>query len=219
MTALIKKIIKNKLILVINLILLIITIYALSKVWLLANLAFLFKLLITLVLVVIWLVIMLINTIYGLQKDHKKLISLTVTIIYTILLLVATIHIHNIIRYFNNLNYTTYTTSLVALSTNEHHTLNDLSDSKIGILSDEDDIQGYSLPMEIIKNKKLSNATDEYKDYVSILKALYNGEIEYAFLPTNYVTMFSDLTGFEKLKAETSIIYTQSKRVKTKTIA
>lgn len=111
-------------------------------------------------------------------------------------------------------NYTTYSTSIVTLKDNKIDSISDLKDEKIGILEDESSIEGYVIPKEIIKKKNLSNETENYSSFISMIDALKKGDIKYAFLPTNYPVMFGSMEGYENIENETKIIYTQTKKVK-----
>ncbi|MBR2832909.1 MAG: LCP family protein [Bacilli bacterium] len=110
--------------------------------------------------------------------------------------------------------YTTYSTSLVTLKNNKASSLKDIKGEKLGILEDESSIEGYVIPKEIIKKKSLSNETENYSSFISMIDDLKKGEINYIFLPTNYPIMFGSMDGYENIKDETKIIYTQTKKVK-----
>ena len=110
---------------------------------------------------------------------------------------------------------TSYSTSLVTLSSNKVNSVKKIKDGKIGMLSDSTSTVGYTLPLEVIDKQKLTNEVLEYDDFVQVISALLDKEIDYAFLPTNYVIMFSDMDGvdFSKLAEETKIIYTKTTEV------
>lgn len=113
--------------------------------------------------------------------------------------------------------YTTYSSSIVVLKDSTAEGIDDIDeDSPIGITNDKDSIDGYEIPQEIIKDNKLKNETKEYDNQLTEIDALLNGEIDYAFLPTNYSVMYGSMEGYEDLKDKTKIIYTQTKKVKDK---
>ncbi len=111
----------------------------------------------------------------------------------------------------------TYSSSIVTLSTNKIESINDLGNSKIGILNDKDSVDGYQIPQEIIKSEKLKVKTVEYESYITLLTDLYNEKIDYIFLPTNYTVLFKNIEGFDDLETKTKIIYTKDKKVKSAT--
>lgn len=93
----------------------------------------------------------------------------------------------------------------------------DLLNKKIGIITDQNDIEGYQIPNEIIKDLKLkeSNTIIEYTSTMDLLYGFKNKEIDVAFFSSNYVEMFSPIEGFETIQEETKIIYTKEKEIKT----
>lgn len=111
--------------------------------------------------------------------------------------------------------YTTYSSSLITLKDNKAEELSDISKTeKLGILEDETSYEGYIIPNEAIKKNNLSNETETYESFIALIDALKEGKINYVFVPTNYTIMYSSIEGYEHLKDETKIIYTQTKKVK-----
>ncbi len=98
----------------------------------------------------------------------------------------------------------------------QHH-LKNLGSGKIGMVDDETNTIGYTIPNDIIKSEKISNKVESYESYVDIINALYNNEIEYAFLPTNYTVMFETMeeANFTDIRDKTKIIYTKNESVKS----
>jgi anionic cell wall polymer biosynthesis LytR-Cps2A-Psr (LCP) family protein len=89
----------------------------------------------------------------------------------------------------------------------------DLQNKKIGIITDEEDIEGYILPTEIVNNLKL-NESNEIIEYTSTMDLLYsfkNKEIDAAFFSSNYVDMFSSIEEFENIETETKVLYSEEK--------
>ncbi len=114
----------------------------------------------------------------------------------------------------DNSDYTTYSASLVTLKDNKADSLEDIDDAKLGVLEDETSIEGSIIPKEVIKKKNLTNETETFDSYISMIDSLKSEEIDYIFLPTNYSIMFGSMEGYEDLKDTTKIIYTQTKKVK-----
>lgn len=148
-------------------------------------------------------------------------------IVIVLMLLIGGVGIfggYNVDKVYNSLakvsdtsGYTTYSSSLVTLKDNSAKSIKDVSkDSKIGILNDETSYEGYKMPLEIMKKQKLSNETVDYDSYISMIDALYNGEVEYVFLPTNYSVMFGSMEGYEDIKDKTKVLLTEQKKVKEK---
>ena len=69
--------------------------------------------------------------------------------------------------------YTLYTTNLISLNNTK------LSDSsKLGMISNNDDIEGYVLANTLKNKEDLEQEVVYYDDYYSMLEALYNEEVE-----------------------------------------
>ena len=116
--------------------------------------------------------------------------------------------------YSNNENM--YHSSLVTYN-KELNNEKDLNKMKIGIVNDENDIEGYILPNEIITNLKLNknNTIVKYDSTMELLHALKNNKVDAAFFSRNYVDMFYSLEGYEKIEEETKVLYTESKEYKS----
>lgn len=147
-------------------------------------------------------------------KKTKILLLIVFYIIYNLLMGYIT---YNVVIAYNKLDSLTvtektYSTSLISLIDYEY----DLSSDKIGILSDEESIEGYQIGKEMISENDIDENNIRYYDsYISILEALYNNEIQLAFLPTNYAIMFSSLDNYENLNIETKTILTKEETVVT----
>ncbi len=113
-------------------------------------------------------------------------------------------------------NYKTYSSSMIVLSSSDVESIDDVTDGEIGLLEDKTSYEGYIIPKSVIKNKSLSNDTESYSDFIAMIDALENGEIDYAFVPTNYAIMYGSIEGYEDLADKTKIIYTKTKKVKSK---
>ena len=153
------------------------------------------------------------------NRNKKYLFYIPVIIIYSICLVAFSYYIIKTYKVVDNFttNTTTYSSSLVTLKSNKVEDIKQVS-GKVGMISDEENIIGYQIPTEIIEKEKIDVDIESYDSYVDIIKALYNEEIEYAFLPTNYIIMFSSYDGadFSKLDEDTKIIYTKEKEVAMK---
>ena len=116
---------------------------------------------------------------------------------------------------------TTYSSSLVSLSSNEASDISSIGDGKIGMVDDDTNVIGYQIPSEIIEEENLKNKVVEYESYIDILNALYDEEIEYAFLPTNYAVMFETMeeVDFKTIRDDTKIIYTKDRKVKSEDVS
>lgn len=153
------------------------------------------------------------------KKGKKYLFYIPVVLVYSIVLIGFGYYVkktYSVLDKFTT-DATTYSSSLVTLKDNKVNDIKDVK-GKVGIIKDEDNIVGNTIPNEVIKNKKLDVKTKKYETYIDLLNALYDEEVDYVFLPTGYVVMFSTYEGqdFSTLADDTKIIYTQEKSVKTK---
>ena len=115
-----------------------------------------------------------------------------------------------------NRDYVTYSSSLIVKSDSEIQDVNDLSDNKIGILSDESSPEGNIIPNEVIdeNNLKDDNEIVEYDDYFTAMADLYDGEVEAIFVPTDYPSMFTSMETYANISEETNVILTKEKEMK-----
>ena len=85
------------------------------------------------------------------------------------------------------------------------------------MISDINNIEGYALPMEIVKDKNLNKENiASYDSFAEMLNDLYSGEIGAAFISSSYVSMFSSEEGLESIGTDTKVIYEKSKKAATK---
>ena len=158
----------------------------------------------------------------AIKKNKKKsfITLLFFMIIYAFILGFACYEFNVVFNSLTNITtsgYTTYSSSIVALKDNKAENINDIGKAKIGILNDEENIEGYIIPKEIIKKNHLTNKTKKYDSYIDMINDLQKEKIDYIFLPTKYPSMFKSMEGYENLEDTTKIIYTQTKKVKKKT--
>ena len=155
------------------------------------------------------------------KKNKKYFIYLPLVIIYSTLLIGFGYYVTKTYLVIDNFTQdaTTYSSSMVTLKDNKVDDIKDIK-GKIGIVSDKDNVIGNTIPQEVIKKEKLDVKTKEYDTYIDLINALYDEEVDYIFLPTNYIIMFSNYEGqdLSSLESDTKIIYTKEKKVKnTKT--
>lgn len=152
------------------------------------------------------------------RTKGKYLFYIPITVLYSTLLLVVGYYIiktyHIVDRMSTNQDY--YYSSFVVLDNNKADKIEQFGNGDIGILGDSTSIEGNQLPKEVIESKKLKNKIQEYENYPTLIQALYDGEVEGAFLPSGYVTLFQGLEGYEfgNIADETKVIYKHSKEIK-----
>lgn len=151
-----------------------------------------------------------------LYKTNNKKYFTSLSIIfflYLIILIIVNYNLNNIYEKISKIasNGTTYSTSIVTYSSNNNEDINKID--KIGIIDNKDSIEGYVIPNEIINNNDLDVELVYYDDYITMINDLLNNNIEYIFLPTNYLVTFDNIE-FDSTLDNTKIIYTQGKDVK-----
>lgn len=154
-----------------------------------------------------------INLLNLLRRKYKGLIISTIfSLLFILLFFVGSYYINYV---YNNLNgmqesdKITYNTYLITLKDTEFN-----NDSKIGLISSKRDKDNNELSTKLYKNKKLKNDITEYEDYIKLLLDLYNKEIDAAFVPGNFDTLFRNEEGFENINNDTKIIYEYSEKKK-----
>jgi len=115
-----------------------------------------------------------------------------------------------------NKDSVTYTSSLLVMSSNQATKIDDVSNMKIGILKDSKSPEGYIIPQEIIKENHLNDENEiiKYDDYTSMLVDLYANEIDAMFVSSEYVSMFSGISGYENIAGEVKVIINRDKKMK-----
>lgn len=172
---------------------------------------------IVIVVIVVLLILLSIRSILK-HKKKQRIFLAGFIILYSGMLIFLASNIHAVIEKLGRVSTTTttYSASLVTLNNNKAESISDIGSASIGMLKDENSMEGHQLPKEIMKkNKSISNnKIVYYDDYVSMLNALYEKEIEYIFLPSGYVLLFQSLEGYEHIASETKVLDSIDKDVK-----
>ena len=150
------------------------------------------------------------------RKISKYIPRIILSIIYIVILIVIGGFIIKTYSKVDNLtsSHDLYSTSIVTLKSNKVDSIKDMNNKKIGRITDETSVEGYTIPEEIIDKNNLKNKIEDYDTYTDLLDALLNEKIDYVFLPTDYVAMFSSIETYAEIGNTTKIIYTQTKEVK-----
>ena len=142
-------------------------------------------------------------------------------ILFSIIFVLMGMFIYNIYdtvsAFTSNIDY--YSTSLVVKKDSSLEKIDDFNDTKIGLINDKKSYEGYIIPNEVIDKFDLESKNDivTYDGYTELLDALYKGDVDGIFVPSNYVSMFTN-NGYENIDKETKIVYTSKKMVRRKTI-
>ena len=177
------------------------------------------RLIVGIVIGILWIIISWRLLVSLLKRKVKRYLRVCIlTMIYSAILLVISTTLGTALDKIGNFttNKTTYSASIVTLKENKAKELKDIKNKKIGMVSDKKSVDGYQIPQEIIKTNDLDNKIENYENYTKMLDALLEGEIEFIFLPTNYVVMFKNIDAYKDIEKTTKIIYSQKKEIVNK---
>ena len=149
-------------------------------------------------------------------NNKKKFTSISIIFfLYIIILIIINYNLKNIytkISFISN-NNKTYSSSIVTLISNDNEDITKIDE--IGIINEENSIEGYQIPMGVINNNNLNYDLVKYNDYITMINDLLNKKIDYIFLPTDYQVKFKDIEFNDNLD-KTKIIYTSDKDIEIK---
>ena len=163
---------------------------------------------------------------YFIMRKRPKLVKYLILIIVLIILGGVQFFISysvgkglNLIDSISAKDYKLYKTSLIAIKNGKIAKVSDINkDTKIGRVSDEEDIENNVLSEEIIdKHKNISE--DNIKDYdepITMLYELYEGKIDAAFISGSYIDIYKGMQKFEKIAEEVVELDKYSKKMKVK---
>ena len=120
------------------------------------------------------------------------------------------------IKIVDNLNKdkVKYTSYLIAMNSSDV-TKKNIASKKVGIISDTEELEGYELAQSIIKKDKISDdKLVKYDEYITMLKELYSGEIDAAFVQSGYIGKYSGIEQFENIQEDVKVVDKYSKLMK-----
>ena len=153
------------------------------------------------------------------KKKRKKHIGYGILmILFAIICFAGGYVINYLYSKVDNINkdLVTYSSVLLVMSDDKASKIEDIVDYEIGILVDEKSPEGYIIPQEIIKENTLhdTNVIKSYDNYSAMLVDMYAGELDALFITSNYVDLYSDVTGYEDIETDTKIIISKDKEMK-----
>ncbi len=137
------------------------------------------------------------------KNKVKYILIIIITFILSLILTVAFYFIDVVYGEIGNLtdrDTTIYTGYLITLK--DTATINN-----VGMINNEDDIEGYKVANKIIKENKLKYNIKSYDTYEELIYDLYNHQIDGAFVQGNYVNDFSSEDTYANISEETKIVY------------
>ncbi len=172
------------------------------------------------ILIVTFFFYFLFYILYGLlnllTRKYKKYILISlVTLIFISIFNVSSYFIGTIYGGLSNIfeqDKELYTTYLIKLKDTKFN-----SEGQIGRIDNQDDTEGYVLTEKLIKKYKLKNEIVDYSDYDDMILNLYAGKIAAAFVPSNYLALFTELDENESIADKTTVIYKYQEKKKDST--
>lgn len=147
-----------------------------------------------------------------LKKKKTFIITTIICLLFTTIFTASSIAFNFIYGKIDNISEKetiVYTTYLIALKDTEIS-----KDSKLGMISDEGNIEWNTLPKKLIKKEKLKNEIIDYEDNFIMLSDLYNKNVDAIFVSGNYLTLFTNEEIYENLASETYVVYEYSEEMK-----
>lgn len=149
------------------------------------------------------------------SKRNKSYVGNSIFIsIISIVFIVVSIYINKTYNIVDRMNkdVITYSSSLVVMKDTEFK--ND-SNFTVGMISDENDIEGNVLANKLIDKKKLNKIDIKYYDnYLEMLGDLYSSKIKGILVSSGYVVSFSGYDNYNNIGSETKIVYTYKEKRK-----
>lgn len=150
----------------------------------------------------------------GLIENNKKM-KLIGTISLSFMLFIFGVGDYILLRVNSSINEaivdvnqeTTFEAAFVTYQNTTITSIDEMNGKNLGILSNTEDYDRNSYVKSEIEDYSLNITYLEFQSYTDMLMALFNGSIDVASLPANYVNQFEDNEGFSEYLAETSIIH------------
>ena len=172
----------------------------------------------TILRIIVIIILLLILGLLIIFSKKKKKLCLSIMIILSIIYIFLN---YTFTRVYNSIDNITKKVDIkgICLVYNKEgfDNLDALNKGDIAIVGEAMDEYFYNMALEIVDTENIKNKLVFYDDYFSIINALLNGEVEYAFLPENYKDIYSANSGEgEGKQLNFSILYTKQKLIESK---
>lgn len=161
----------------------------------------------------IWLLLYpILNIVCMILRKNKIFIITTIfNILFIIIFFVSSYVVNLVINNLNNISkeYLNYTSNLITLNDTE---LNGYS--KIGMINNTEDIEGYILAQKIIEKENLNYEIVEYDDYFKMAFDMYQHEIDGFFISSNYSVTLKANDNFKNIDQEVKVVYSYTEKMK-----
>ena len=221
MNKIIKNILNNKffiILVMVNILYFLSNSYLIFSVFKLYNIENLIRLLLIIILFISFVFFTLKSIRFIAKRKRKRSIFLSIVII---IIFIIQCLLYNVIdKVYTSLNTissneTLYSSSLVVLNESNINDVKELNNMKIGLYNNKESIEGYVIPKEIIKDRKLDKTNEiiNYDGITDLVLGLYEKEVDAILITTNYSVLFS-FNGFANIKDETKILISKEKKIK-----
>ena len=159
------------------------------------------------VIIIIILILIYISSIYISfkiinKKDKIIIIFSSILLLYSIVLYFISFNIGKVYKSLSEITNNYMVTSMSIVTLSNHHV--NYNDGTIGYIN-------TSMSLKILDNNALDNRKLN-DNYVELLNNLYDGQVDFAIVPTNYKLMFNNL--IDKNLDEISIVRTFEEKIK-----
>lgn len=189
-------------ILFINIILTIVNISLIYNMLLLKNVETTLRVIIIIILILIYISSIYISFKIINKKDKIIIIFSSILLLYSIVLYFISFNIGKVYKSLSEITNNYMVTSMSIVTLSNHHV--NYNDGTIGYIN-------TSMSLKILDNNALDNRKLN-DNYVELLNNLYDGQVDFAIVPTNYKLMFNNL--IDKNLDEISIVRTFEEKIK-----
>ncbi len=189
-------------ILFINIILTIVNISLIYNMLLLKNVETTLRVIIIIILILIYISSIYISFKIINKKDKVIIIFSIILLLYSIILYFISFNIGKVYKSLSGITNNYMVTSMSIVTLSNHHV--NYNDGTIGYIN-------TSMSLKILDNNALDNRKLN-NNYVELLNNLYDGQVDFAIVPTNYKLMFNNL--IDKNLDEISIVRTFEEKTK-----
>ena len=173
----------------------------------------------TLLRIIIIVVLLFVLGILVVFQKKKKILCRIVMIILSLIYIFLNYSFYRVYSSLDNITKNVDTKGICLVAGNiEKDSLDDITNESIAVVNKNMDEDFYEMVTDIIDKENLENDLVEYEDYIAIINALLNKEIEYAFLPENYEVIYNANNGEENVNLNFSILYTEQKEIENKDV-
>lgn len=174
---------------------------AIYSIYLLAKIETFYRIMFSLLLILILttLVYSLLESIKT-KKNKKLIITSALSVILVVITTIMSLVILQVYGKLDKMNQKDLLYKTAIISYEEQGKLDTIKDKKIGIIEDKEDIEGNILPNEVIEKYKLKDKNEiiEYSDTITLISALAKNEVDIIFISSNYKPKFEKVEGIDK---------------------